>query len=243
MRTQVITISSREPDLVREPYYHLREFKESARRNGITPHFLSEGTYRGLLSKPKFLKRYLDREGSNFDCVIVVDAWDIIFATGTDHIVERFGAFNAPILFNAERSCFPRADFAEKFPESPTPYRYLNSGFFIGYTDAVMAMLVNMKLDDLAEDHRRPDGTMHEPNDQEHYQAWYLANQSKAALDTHASVCQSLHASEPDEFEQLSLAGGGIAFRSRVTGSFPHVFHGNGSGKEWLKTIIIAFKL
>ncbi len=138
------------------------------------------------------------------------------------------------------RSCFPRGDLAEQFPKCDSPYRFLNSGFFVGETEAIINMLRSMRLEELKDDFTRPDGSKHEPNDQENYQLWYLSNQDKARLDTTACICQSLHASLPDEFEFVIA---GQLVRSLLTMNCPLVFHGNGSGKEWLKKIITALEL
>lgn len=229
MNATVLTISSREPH---EPYYFLAQFRSSCAKHHVEPEFL-QGLWRGLLSKPKLLKDHLNLGRVKTELVLFTDCWDIIFAAGLPSIIDKFKSFDAPIVFNAERSCFPRPDLAEQFPKSVTPYRFLNSGFFIGYTEAVASMLRDMQLDGLPDDFILPDGTKHEPNDQENYQVWYLANQTMAALDSQAFICQSLHSSEPDEFYFDH-----DKFASRVTGNHPAVFHGNGSGKAWLKNII-----
>lgn len=242
-RTQVITISSREPDPVREKYYHHREFQESAKRNGIVPHYLNEGTYRGLMSKPKFLKAYLDREGSKFDHVIVLDAWDIVLLTSVEEILYNYKGFGKPIVFNAERNCFPRSDLAPDFdalaPTQNRTYRYLNSGFFVGETDSVMQMLVEMNLDSIPEDTKDEAGNWKCYNDQEFYTLWALKDANRipslAYLDYAGILCQTLHDAGPNEF----------AFKpdtkrvvSLLTGNQPCAVHGNGSGKEWLEKII-----
>lgn len=233
-KLQVITISSRDPH---EPYYFKRQFDESAKRQGITPHYLQELPWGGLMTKPKSLLKYLAREGSNFDYVVVVDAWDILFLGDVEELLSKFSLFDAPIVFNAERSCFPRADLAEKhpLPVLVSPYRYLNSGFFMGKTEDVVTMLRAMQLENVEDDYVKSSGEKWEPNDQLYYQLYYLDNIHKIDLDTQAMLCQSLHGSEPDEF---AFAPATKRVMSLTTGNQPTVFHGNGSGKEWLKKII-----
>lgn len=232
MSAQVITISSRTPDPVKEPYYTLPEFKASCKRRNINPHWLT-GHYGGLISKPKLLLAYLEREGAQFSEVIVTDSWDVIIAATPADIVGAFRTFNKPIVFNCERSCFPRPDLAERFPVAPTPYRFLNSGFIVGQTGAVVEMLRGMKLESIKEDYQDANGHWKHSNDQEDYQLYYLDHQDKIALDNNPLICQSLHESGPDEFfvENRRIT-------SRLTGNKPLVFHGNGSGKDWLKKII-----
>lgn len=232
MKTQVTTISSRRPH---EPYYFLDSFERSCKRHSITPHFLQEGPWGGLGSKPKHLLRYLLREGSNFDIVCNVDSWDVIFLSSLEEIVRKYSLFDSPIVFNAERNCFPRADLAEQHPDSISPYKYLNSGFLIGTTEAVIEMLREMKAESIPDDHRDSSGKKIEPNDQTEFMLYYLANQTKATLDTHATIAQSLHGSDENEFTWDPHTQ---RLTSLVTGNQPAVLHGNGSGKKWLKRVI-----
>jgi len=236
MNTQVVTISSRVPDPVKESYYHLDVFKKSASEHGIEPHFLNEGPWGGLISKPKHLLKYLEREGSKFGIICSLDAWDTLLVSSLDAIVAKFKGIDAPIVFNAERCCFPRTDLAEKHPVALSPYRYLNSGFILGYTEAVIEMLREMNLGSIPDDHVMPDGKKWEPNDQGYFMEWYINHQQKAALDSQAFICQTLHDAGPDEFEQMP--GYANRIMSRVTGNFPAVFHGNGNGKTWFEKIM-----
>jgi hypothetical protein len=185
------------------------------------------------MTKPKLLLKYLEGEGREADISILTDAWDVLICSSLDEIVFKFRAFNAPIVFNAERNCFPRADLAERFPTCSTPYRFLNSGFIVGQTEAMIEMLRMMKLDEQRDDFQRPDGTWESSNDQTEFQLFWLANCTKATLDTNAVICQTLHDAAPEEF---GMEAGRVT--SRLTGNQPSVFHGNGSGKVWLETII-----
>lgn len=233
MKTAVVTISSRDPW---ESYYFKKQFDSSCKRQGITPIYLESKLYAGLMSKPKFLKAWIEKEGANWDYVISCDAWDILWLGTVDEVLRKFNAlFETPIVFNAERNCFPRADLAEQHEPSKFPYRFLNSGFFVGNTEAILEMLQEMELDKVPDDHKLSDGTPVCPNDQEHYQCWYLAHKNKAQLDTGACICQSLHDSEPDEFTWDAATQ---RITSRITGNQPCVLHGNGSGKTWLKKVI-----
>lgn len=228
--TPVLTISTHVPV---EPYYHYHEFVRSCQKQGVNPVFLPTDTWRGLCSKPKILQAYLEKEGANFKTMIFCDSWDVVLVDSVDRIMHEFDEFGKPIVFNAERNCFPRSDLANMFPTSLTPYRFLNSGFIVGYTDAIMQMLDDMKAKEIPDDYQRADGSWQNTNDQELFSLWYLAHQQKAALDYNARICQTLHAAEPEEF---SLDGGKV--KSNITGNFPCAFHGNGGGKAWLETIM-----
>lgn len=238
VKIQTITISSRNPDPVREPYYHLMAFQESAARHGIVPHFLNEGPYCGLMSKPKHLRQYLEREGGSFGKVLVVDAWDVVFTTGIEEIEYNAKSISENIIFNSESNCFPDGSLSGPFDRlagENHKYRYLNSGFIFGDTDAVLQMLRDMNLDDIPNDRRRADGSWENFNDQKYYQLYALQTLGKTALDYRGILCQTLHGAADDEFAFLPDT---MRVVSLLTKNQPCVIHGNGSGKDWLKRII-----
>lgn len=232
-RVAVLTVSSRVPDPVKEPYYKLQAFQASCKRRNIEPIYL-QGQWRGLMSKPRWLLAWLEKNGQDYDHIIVTDAWDVLMVATVEEMIGKFNNQKFPILFNAERSCFPKPELAERFPSSPTPYRFLNSGFIVSKTDAAIQMLRDMRLETLPDD-VLPDGKVVNTNDQEHYQLWFLDHQDKADLDREAMICQSLHDAGATEFYIDPTA---VRITSRVTGNMPCAFHGNGSGKEWLSKII-----
>jgi hypothetical protein len=230
MNVPVLTISSRRPH---EPYYYLDAFERSCAKQGIAPIFLPGTPWGGLMTKLRRLQEWLETKGMGYSIVIFCDSWDIIFVNSVGSIVHKFEAQKVPLMFNAERSCFPRGDLADKFPETGTPYRYLNSGFMVGYTVAILDMLRDLNLPSIPDDHTQPDGKRFEPNDQGYIAQWFVDHPGRAALDTSATICQSLHGSGDDEFEFLN---GRVV--SKLTGNTPSAFHGNGGGKVWLRKIM-----
>jgi hypothetical protein len=235
MTTPVVTISSRTPDRIKEPYYHLDAFIESAKRQGISPVFLP-GKYFGLMSKPRLLLDWIHTNGAAFQHLICCDAWDVALICGTEEIIYNYKGFGFPIVMNAERNCFPLADLADKFPESPTPYKYVNSGFYVGETAAIVSMLETMRdTYGFPDDVHNPDGSWTARNDQGDYSLYFLEHQNIIKLDTTAILAQTLHDADPQEFAYLPDTKRVI---SLLTKNQPCAIHGNGSGKSWLKRII-----
>lgn len=235
MTTPVITIADRVPDPIKEPYYCYQQFISSAKKQGIEPFFLP-GHYTGLMSKPRLLLDYLLKEGSKFQHIIVCDAFDVLLLTGVDESIYNYRGFGSPIVFNAERNYFPDTGRRGEFPNVAGPYKFLNSGYFIGETGAVVHMLETMRDNyGFPPDKRNPDGTWECRNDQTDYTAYFLDNLDKVTLDYPGILCQTLHDSDPREFAF-------VPDRKRVvslfTGNEPCAIHGNGNGKEWLKRII-----
>ena len=72
------------------------------------------------------------RSLSDSDTVLFMDAYDVMFVDTINTIFERFEDFDCDILFAAEKSCWPEPTIAPQFPMTPSPYKYLNSGVYIG---------------------------------------------------------------------------------------------------------------
>lgn len=79
--------------------------------------------------------------------IIFVDGYDGLFLDNLETIRERFVDFDCDILFAAEKNCWPDPDMWVQFPKSDTPYRYLNSGLFMGVAGALKSFF-NMTLKD-----------------------------------------------------------------------------------------------
>ena len=75
------------------------------------------------------------------ELVMFVDGYDVIFLDTLNEIAKRFAGFGCDILFAAEKTCWPSTDRSDYFPPSDTPYRFLNSGAFIGTAGALLKFL------------------------------------------------------------------------------------------------------
>eukprot|EP00966_Prymnesium_polylepis_P034200 794873-Prymnesium_polylepis.1 len=77
------------------------------------------------------------------DLVLFADAYDVLYVASPVKMRDRFLSLELPphkVLFMAEKGCWPDWDMAfgrvfcrEKYPPTSTPYRYLNSGSWMGY--------------------------------------------------------------------------------------------------------------
>jgi hypothetical protein len=212
MSLVVIAISSHSPS---QNYYCYNEFIASVKRTGSELHIIGTGIeYAGLGSKPKILKQFLEGSSLPFDRLIFCDAWDVLFQSDPSTIpVEN------KIIWNAEKACFPNPKLADKFPETKTPFRYLNSGFSIGPRDLYIQALKEMRADEIPPDHWMS-GTKVEPNDQEYWQKQYLYGNVPIRLDTKAEICQTLSDVKPEE-----LDFSGELITNKETGSTPYAFH------------------
>ena len=81
--------------------------------------------------KINLLKNYIENL-EDHELVIFADGYDVLFLDDANTIIERFRGFECDILFAAERQCWPDATMKDYFPQSETPYRFLNSGLYAG---------------------------------------------------------------------------------------------------------------
>eukprot|EP00741_Cyanophora_paradoxa_P005379 tig00000881_g5217.t1 len=78
------------------------------------------------------------------DVVMFVDAFDVIFApTSAEEILAKFFETGCEVVFAAEYFCWPRPEMKERYPEVTTPYRFINSGLYIGYARTIRRYLGN----------------------------------------------------------------------------------------------------
>jgi len=151
--------------------------------------------------------------------VLFVDGYDILFLDSLKRIVELFLSKNIPTLFAAEQSCWPDRSLANRYPESPYHYRYLNSGSFIGYAKDLSKITQRAKDDSL-------------PNisdDQLYYTLEFLNGRHKRliSLDYKCEIFQCLGWS----YDDVTIEGGRL--HNTVTNTRPLVAHGNSSKEKF----------
>ena len=226
---QVVSVSSRVPT---EPYYRFSTYLESLKRFQFKPVILGMNEpWGGLITKPNLLRNWLRAGKNKADRIIVCDAWDIVFCEHPQSIDERAASlYGDAIVFNAEKACWPRTDLADHFPDTGSPWRFLNNGFFCGPAEKMLACLEWQNLDALGFDRRNADDTgWIYPDDQEQGQIAYIAQPVDMVVDTACELAQCLSASFVKEFDTR-----GERIRNRITGTTPGVFHFNGGSKDKL---------
>lgn len=238
MKTEVICVSSTAP---KQSYYIFEAFKASLRRFGVEPRILGwREHWGGLMTKPRRFREYLRKGQNEGDVLILADAWDVIFAAHPDEIGEKWSQSAGPIVFNAERNCFPRGDLAPTFDKvafakgATSPWKYLNSGFMVGRPKDILTLLESMNLDEIPDDHQLPDRSWFNPNDQEHFTLAFLKQPVPMALDYNADLCMTGHGTTVD---QLDFSQPRI--KQNITGTYPMAFHFNGDAKNVLQPAVL----
>lgn len=131
---RVITVATEETD-------GLARLRASAVKHGIKLEVLGlDGHWTGgnlaRLENPgggqkiNFVKKYI-KDLSDDTVVIFVDGYDVVFIGGLDAIIERYKSSKHKALFTAEKTCWPDSSLADKYPQTDSEYKFLNSGTYV----------------------------------------------------------------------------------------------------------------
>jgi len=154
--------------------------------------------------KINLLKTYIESLPDT-DVILFCDGYDVFVANNLDEITRRYLEFKTKILFAAEENCWPEEDLASSFPDTSDPYKYLNSGLFIGRVGEIKKLISDPILD-------------HE-DDQLYYQKRFLSKKYDIKLDTESYIFQCHDFSVVVKYETL--------FNPK-TNCFSCIYHGNG---------------
>jgi len=156
------------------------------------------------------------------DIVLFSDAYDVYYCGDQDTIVKRFLEFRKPIVFGAERYCWPDEDASAKYlaADHKSYFPYLNSGLFIGRVGALRECMRDYSYDD-AED------------DQRFWTTRYLNHPETIALDHDNKIF--LNCAGIDKAE-MKVTGDQVTFR----GAKPQLVHSNSGDKSYLDPLLAA---
>ena len=207
-----------------------KKLYESAQQNNIETINLGKGIVweggnmnkSGGGHKVNLLREYISMLPDH-DVLFFSDAYDIIISTSLDEITGRYLEFKHDIIFSSERFCWPSEELATEIiatnktiePYNDTPYKYLNSGMFIGTVKHIKKLLNEIPNDS---------------DDQLYYQKEYISKRHDIVLDLEGYIFTCF---DP----QVTINQGQLY--NPVTKCYSCVYHGNGgeSAKEHYKTI------
>jgi hypothetical protein len=221
-----------------------RPLVDSARRNGFTVTVLGRGErWRGNGMKLRLLREHL-RSRSDDSIVLFADAFDSVLLPCRESILERFQSFRAPLVFSAEKGCWPDPHLAARYPRPEpravraqgstprwwrpapplsTPFRYLNSGGYMGYVGCIRSVLEGALPED-------------SDSDQRFFTRYFLEHRDIVALDHESAIFQTLYQVDPADLTVWD--GDPVRVRGKLTGTQPCVLHGNGDGRHALAALV-----
>lgn len=193
----------------------LKQLLHSCALQGITLNILGDGQPFSFGGKLRWVRDYLEKI-PNHEIVMVIDAYDTLVLADEATILKKFQAYKTPFIISTETGCHPFPHYDAFYPASPTRFKYLNAGSYIGYAGYIKYLLDELApIDD-------------EIEDQGLLSALYLHQPYTMKLDYMADLFLSLY---QVELNQIALEDRHV--RSLETQTWPCVVHGNGPAK-WL---------
>mmetsp|Transcript_15515 Transcript_15515/g.30014 ORF Transcript_15515/g.30014 Transcript_15515/m.30014 type:complete len:340 (+) Transcript_15515:176-1195(+) len=187
------------------------------------------------------IRDYVFTRTEEDDLVLFFDAWDIVFVAGEDEIVDRYLEMEArmgiELVYSAEERCSYPERQAE-FKNTSTPYRYLNSGVYMGRARRFRDLFKDPMTGDVV------DKAGKKIRLQNWHIQYYLDNQDSVMLDsgcelaTTAAGIDGLYVSSlgPPGDADLMLEGNHSGrIRNTITGTHPLIIHfaGIGHWSDW----------
>lgn len=170
-------------------------------------------------SKIVLMQRYIqDRfhDDPTITHVLYTDASDSFFLANLAEIESKYDSVreNKTLVVAVEKDCHPFAEYVDKWPESPTPYRFMNPGNFMGEIETViMALEACKRYHWLRTD------------DQGHWHLAYLNGLSEdIMLDYYCALFQTM--SNCDFDQEFKIVSGRLV--NKVTYTMPCIVHFNG---------------
>jgi len=151
--------------------------------------------------------------------LLFMDSYDVVVVGGETEIVAKYmvsasaSACANPILFSAEKSCWPRRNLAKHYPSVDSPYRYLNSGGYIGKARDIYDLIS-----------ANPIGPT--DDDQLYFTYAFFSWRSKIQLDYRCAMFQTLN----DAMDDVVILQNRPY--NRLHSTWPIMIHGNGPKKD-----------
>ena len=149
--------------------------------------------------------------------ILYTDAYDTKAFAAPAEVISKFTLINKPMLISGEKACYPHPERAGNYPESISPFKYVNGGGWMVEKDFFVYLCNERNL-----------------NSNSHDQVWlmdaYLYNQDKIKVDDECKIFQTIAFSHENEWEKIENR-----FRNISTNTLPAFFHGNGhTNMNWL---------
>lgn len=217
----VCTVSNRENGL--------KNLLNSCKKNSIPIEVLGMNKpYPNNTIKLTYVLEYL-KDFPDDHIVLFVDAFDVIILDNKPTILKKFLDMKVPFVIAAEKTCFPYPNLASKFPTSTTPFRFINTGTYIGYVGYVKKLL--SEVTKISPDFK---------DDQAQMSLHYVDHQDLYVLDYQCNLFFPLEAVESSEY---IIDRDNFSVFCKATGTTPSIIHGNGNGKDRWNAIAQALKL
>ena len=168
---------------------------------------MSKGPGGGM--KLNLLKKEL-MDYNQDDIILFSDSYDVIFLSGGEEIMEKYLNFKADVIFAGEKTCWPDRSM-EKIFNDDGPYKYINSGGFIGKVDIIRS-IIDVDFDDTYDD-------------QYLIHSRYEQFRSNIKIDTKCEIFQT----SSNNIDEIDIQYQTNRLTNQLYQTKPCHYHGNGS--------------
>lgn len=151
-----------------------------------------------------------------YDRVLFMDSVDTIWVRPLDEFAHLADSFSG-VIVNAERTCWPDVNLANRYPSCSTDYKYLNSGLFTGKMKDIIDCLNKV----------RNIGPVYNNDDQGAWTIAYLNGLININLDSNCVLFQSLYGNPESEL----LFDEDNQLINTMTNTYPSILHAHGPSK------------
>ncbi len=144
------------------------------------------------------------------DIILFSDSYDVIFLSDGDKIMEKYLLFDTDVVFSGEKTCWPDSSMETIFKDEG-PYKYINSGGFIGKVETILKI-----IDIEFEDH---------VDDQYLIHSRYENFINKIKIDTRCEIFQT----SSNDTNDIELIYSHNQLKNKLYETYPCHYHGNGS--------------
>jgi GR25 family glycosyltransferase involved in LPS biosynthesis len=157
--------------------------------------------------------------------ILFTDSYDVILNAPAKIILEKFFSSFCSIIFSTEKNCYPDPSLALRYPQIDYPYKFLNSGGFMGTIKRILELIGK-------------DSINNTDDDQLYLTNKYLNRQHDmiydVKLDCRCNIFQTLQDADNDVVIDKSRS----RLQNIISGEYPIIIHGNGpKGKLLLNNI------
>eukprot|EP00811_Abedinium_folium_P035290 NODE_8095_length_1523_cov_13.472779.p1 GENE.NODE_8095_length_1523_cov_13.472779~~NODE_8095_length_1523_cov_13.472779.p1 ORF type:complete len:415 (+),score=118.40 NODE_8095_length_1523_cov_13.472779:106-1350(+) len=213
----------------------------SAQRFGMYPVVVGLGLQAewavGLSAMANMLRDYIFNSTEADDLVMFFDAFDVVFQAREAAIVDKYLELEAregrTLFYNAESHCSSKR--VSEYPPSSLPWRYLNSGIYIGRSYTLRDVFRYALPEHLVDRDGKPERLQNWHTD------YFLDHQNSTTLDYKCELTQvvfnidNLHVNQAHTAEATKPGGHGLILEdglmhNTITGTVPLMLHFAGVG-------------
>lgn len=178
-------------------------------------------------TKDKLLLEFISNMNDD-EIILFTDGSDAIIVADEEEILSKFYEFKSDLVFSAEVNCWPDKNLAKKHNQIDSPYKYLNSGGFIGKVGMIKYFLNKMNFNLL----------FYPRSNQILWMQQYLNHQDLITLDHNCSIFYALVDIDTKDFTKTLTITNNRLFNN-ITKTQPCHIHFNGNAKIYMTKKLI----